>query len=353
MTEYNTFKIVIIGGGKSRCDTYAAITKHKVDAYVRAGNNADSPKSFAEAIVNSRSVANVSCLLGVIRGQTKDPIEPIPKIRSLHQFMFYDNAILARQVPGVGEGILLDMSGKEMKVDTEFDHEVVNANDMENNLPKRRTSKPFHQSGPKLEPVYNYEEEKTETVEATSSGTLYTCTKNPNCTLKYIRAVNFHKHLEAEDACKIRIVHPTHRDLFISLNVKDNGLPNCKNLLATEEGKQMIRAMQAPPEVKLDENLPLENTDLTRKDVPLIEQFPMGHGLPLARKVTRHSAEVHLFVYELYKQGLQPGQQNVKASTAVKLMEEAKNADGSLRFPDPRKRLDERQVKSKKKTIKE
>ena len=320
-----------------------------MDAYVRAGNNADSPRSFADAIVNSRSVANVSCLLGVIQGETMDPIEPIPKIRSLHQFLFYDNAILARQIPGVGDGILLDMTGKEMKVGTVFHHEVVNANDMENNLPKRRTSKPFCQSGPKIEPVYSYEEEKTEAVEVTSSGTLFTCTKNPNCSLKYIRAVNFHKHLEAEDACKIRIVHPTHRDLFISLNVKDNGLPNSKNLLATEEGKLLIRAMQAPPEIKLDENLPLENTDLTRKDVPFVDQFPMGHGLPLTRKVTRHSAEVHLFVYELYKQGLQPGQQNIKASVAVKMMEEAKNPDGSLRFPDPRTRLDERQVKSKAK----
>ena len=70
----------------------------------------------------------------------------------------------------------------------------------------------------------------------------------------------------------------------------------------------------------------------------------MGHGLPLPKKCIRHSADAKLFAYELYKLGLKPGQQNIKSTVAVKLMEEAKNPDGSLRFPDPRKRLDHKQV---------
>ena len=335
---------VITGGGKSRCDTYAAITKHKVDAHVRSGGCADTPREFAKAIVATRSVANVTCMLGTIKGELPSPKLTIPKIKQLHQFMYCDGAIVARRIPGVGEGILLDMTSKTTDVTAEFVYELMNEEDMENFRPRRRTSKPFASSSPTLEPAYNFEEQKTEAVECTQSSTLYRCEKNLHCTLKFTRPINFHKHMNTENSCKIQIIHPNHRDLMITMNVKDNGLPNNKNLLETDAGKLMLLSLQKAPLITVDENLPMESTELSNKDHSNLEHFPIGHGLPLPKKVTRHSPDVHLFVWEVFKFGLQPGNTNVKSSAAVKMMEEARNPDGSLRFPDISTRLDERQV---------
>lgn len=341
------------GGGKSRADTYSAITKHKVDAFVRAGGSADTPRHFAEAIVKTRSVANVSCMLGKINGILPEPQKKIPGIKSLHQFLFQDRSILVRRVPGVGPGILIDMTNKEIEVKTTYDYEMINAEEMENNLPKRRTTKEYVGQGSiTLEPVYHYEEQKSDDLETNQSGTLYDCTKNPLCTLKFIRPVNFHKHVEdPDDSCKIRVVHPRHRDLFITMNVSDFRLPDNKDLLATEEGKLLILELQKGSPQKLADSFSLESTKLTSSLLPLLEQYVMGHGLPLPRVVVHFDIDVHCFAYELFKIGQENAKQKVKAPKAVELMKVAKKPDGSLRFPDWKKWLSEKQFKSLFSTI--
>ena len=50
------------GGGKSRCDTYAAIIKRKVNEFVNCGGNASTPQEFATAIASVAGVANVRSL---------------------------------------------------------------------------------------------------------------------------------------------------------------------------------------------------------------------------------------------------------------------------------------------------
>ena len=317
-----------------------------MDAYVRGGGDADSPRHFAEAIVKTRSVSNVSCMLGQIQGKLPEPKRKISGIKSLHQFIFQDNSICAKRIPGIGQGILIDMSNKEMDITTTYEYEMVNSDDMVENLPKRRTSKEYMKNGfVTLEPVYHYEEEKCDDLESNQSGTLYTCTKTPLCTLKFIRAVNYHKHVDdAEDSCKIRVVHPRHRDMFISMNVNDFRLPDNSNLLETEEGKLLLRQLQKPSVQKLDESLPLESTKLSSSLQPLFQQYVMGHGLPLPRVVVHFDIDVHVFAYELFQIGQEGPNQKVKASKAVEMMKVAKNPDGSFRFPNWKKWLDEKQV---------
>ena len=285
-------------------------------------------------------------MLGQINGKLPEPKKKIPGIKSLHQFVFQNGSMVARRVPGIGKGIVIDMTNKEMEVNTSYDYTMVNADEMVENLPQRRTSKEYLKSGTvSLEPVYNYEEEKCDDVQVTQSGTFYRCTKNPLCSLQFIGPVNYFKHVEdAEDPCKIRVVHPRHRDLFISMNVNDFRLPDNANLLATEEGKLLIRELQKPSAQKLDGKLSLESTDLTSCNQPLVEQFVMGHGLPFARVVVHFDIDVHIFAYELFKIGQESAHQKVKASRAVELMKTATKPDGSLRFPDWKKLLDERQV---------
>ena len=54
------------GGGKSRCDTYAAIIKRKVTEFVNCGGSASTPHEFATAIASAAGVANVRGLSHII-----------------------------------------------------------------------------------------------------------------------------------------------------------------------------------------------------------------------------------------------------------------------------------------------
>ena len=340
-----------LGGGKSRADTWAAITKHKVTNHVRGGGFADTPASFAQAIVDSGGVANVSCQIGGIKGKLPDPKTKIPNLKDFHQLIFLDGAILARKIPGVGKGQLIPMKGFEMNVKTEYKCKLVNAHQMKDNRPERKTAQPFVSKKPFLgsgtlstEKIHFFEEQISEEVEPESSSSLFTCNKNPHCSMKFIREHNYEKHVEKEDACKIRIKHPTYRDMFITWNVSDAGLPNTKDLLKTPEGRQMLLTLQKPKPANLDKTLPLASTNLTSHDVPLFDQCTMGHCLPKPRKVVKFSPEVHLFAYELFKEGVVPGGKKVTALQAVERMKLARNSDGSMRFPNWKEWLEERQV---------
>ena len=105
-------------------------------------------------------------MLGQINGKLPEPKKKIPGIKSLHQFVFQNGSMVARRVPGIGKGMVIDMTNKEMEVNTSYDYTMVNADEMVENLPQRRTSKEYLKSGTiSIEPVYNYEEEKCDDVQ--------------------------------------------------------------------------------------------------------------------------------------------------------------------------------------------
>ena len=326
----------LTGGGKSRADTYAAITKHKVDSFVRNGGRADTARRFAEAIVSQGGLANVTVQLGKVKGFTSKPKTQIPNLRNYHQFIFDDYSIVARKVPGVGEGVKFDMEDMEMEETPEFEYELMNKDMSEDNLPGKRTHKEFCPSGhTSVEPEVYYEEEKTESVETPKSSELFYCEKPNPCDAKFTKKHNADKHNDPDaNFCKIRVSHPKIKDKLILMSVQDSGLPNTKNVLQTEAGRLALLEMQTPDSnFDLRISLPMANTDLWNCQKTLIEQCPMGDALPLPKKNERWIYEVHKFLTDLFKEGEKEGGRHVRAAEAAEKMIVAKNPDGSCRIP--------------------
>lgn len=324
------------GGGKSRADTYAAITKHKVDSFVRNGGRADTPRRFAEAIVSQGGLANVTVQLGKVKGITSKAKTQIPNLRQFHQLIFYDDSIIGRKVPGVGEGVKFDMEDMAMEETPIFVYELMNKDLSEDNLPAKRTHQEFLQSGQtSLEPISFYEEEKTESVKTIASSEVFGCEKSSLCDAKFTTKHNADKHNHPDsNLCRIRVLHPKTHDTLIRLNVQDNGLPNTKNVLQTEEGRLALLEMQKPDSnFDLNKNLPMTHTDLSDPEKNMLEQCPMGDALPKAKTVERWSYEVHKFLTDLFKQGEKEGGRTVRAAEAAEKLMYAKKQDGSCLIP--------------------
>ena len=323
--------IQFTGGGKSRADTYSAITKKKVDQFVRQGGKADTARRFAQAIVSESGVANVTCHLGKIIGEVGEPNFIIDHLRDYHQFIFLEEGMVARRVPSIGEGVFIEMDGMEMDVDTIFDGELMNnPDDMVDQLPRKRTSKPFVKPGTvAVEPMSYYEEQRTEDVEVTQNTELFRCEKNSLCSKKFIREHNFLNHMNGGSPCIIRVVHPTRKDLILAMNVEDNGLPDIN--LETEEASLMILELQKPSAYKLDISLPMENTNLYIITITLVAQCPMGDGLPIVKTPQKYHYDTHVFIVDIFKKGEKTGHP-IRAHVAATMMRNAKNPDGSFRF---------------------
>ena len=138
-------------GGKSRCDTYSALIKAHVLRYVNSGHNADSPMAFALAISSGTGVPNVTVMIGVIKGKSKKPTYHLKDVKKLHNFELKDDGIQARMVAGIGKGVFIDLQAESEKLamdfNSQYDYEIVNKDQLEDFLPKRRTILPMKKAG--------------------------------------------------------------------------------------------------------------------------------------------------------------------------------------------------------------
>ena len=311
--------------------------------FCASGGYANDPESFANAIVATSCPSNVVVFLGTIEGELPKTDLNIKEFKSYHQFLLFDDLMVARKVPGVGEGTLEPMEGLDMNIDTIYDAKVVNPKEqMEDYLPKRRTASRFAKNGTiTVEPEVAYEEEKTEGLVMHQAGALWTCPKNPHCDLKYVRKSNQKKHQQTENSCRIRFPHPTRKDFLISLNVSDYGLPGD---LSTKEGRNALAKLRKPPPIQTRNDLPLESTKWVDKDKPLLDQITLGYGLPLKKERTVIDPAVKGFVVFLFKQGVADITKKVKPAEAVRRIQDARNDDGTPMFT-PLQWLKESQVR--------
>ena len=142
------------GKGKSVCDQYFAIVKANVIRAVCAKNDADTPESFAKAMCYGEGVANTVIMLGDIidpmEGEKKKPTK-IENISKYHEFLFSDEGIRLRYLPGFGEGELKTMErALEENVNTpEFEYDVVNITKLD-----KENSKNIHLEYRKIDQLY-------------------------------------------------------------------------------------------------------------------------------------------------------------------------------------------------------
>ena len=305
--------------------------KNKVAAYVASGGDADSALNFAKAISEASGVANTHVKLGSIQGEMPKPSISIPKLKDLHEFIFKDDdKILARRIPGVGSGTVLDLKNGVKDICTEYVYELINAKEMVDGKPSRKTRKlDSRKAKVVLEDDLAYEEE--ESTFKTEAEILYTCDKNEHCSLSYLKFENYVKHVTTDAQCKIQVPTESNKDKVLSWYAADFGLPDKTDLLETEEGKHLILQLQKSPDIFFNDDLPRRDTEHSKVNPGSNEEMPMGDGLPKARKNVRHAKDVHAFAQELFEIGLQ-NKRKVRACEAVELMYNAKNSDGSQRF---------------------
>ena len=323
---------VFSGGGKSRADTYSAITKNHVRSYINNGGNANTPEEFAFAISQSSGPANVSVMLGNLQGKLQQPAMKIDKLKDLHDFVFQPGNILARKIPGIGTGTLIPI--KELLDDHPvYRYQIIKQENKENPLPDKRTRQRYHEENVvTTEMAIDFEEENNqEEMPVNKSGSLWNCDKNEHCTCKFISYKSYQNHIEATNSCKISVPSLRDTDKVINWYINDFGLPDKKDLLKTQEGKDLILQMQKPSPVQLNEDLTREKTETSDPLTPVLEKWKMGDGLPKAKVVVRFAPEVHTFVKKLFLEG-EVSDHKYTAEEGVKLMRIERNVDGSRTF---------------------
>ena len=98
--------------------------------------------NFAKAISDASGVANTHVKVGSIQGTVPKPTLTIPKLKDLHEFIFHeDDKILARRIPGIGSGTLLDLKNGVKDIGTEYVYELINGREMVDGKPARKTQK--------------------------------------------------------------------------------------------------------------------------------------------------------------------------------------------------------------------
>ena len=323
---------ILSGGGKSRADTYSAITKNHVRSYINNGGNANTPEEFAFAISQSSGPANVSVMLGSLQGRLQQPPMKIEKLKDLHSFEFKPGHILVRKIPGIGSGTLIPI--KELLDDhPTYRYQIIKQENKENPLPDKRTRQRYHENVVvTTENATDFEEENNEgEIHTHQSGSLWTCDKNVHCTCKYVTYKGYKNHIESTNSCKITVPSPRDTDKVINWYIKDFGLPDKKDLLKTQEGRDLILQLQTPSPVQLDEDFIRERTDNSDPQTPILQQWKMGDGLPKPKVVVRFAPEVHNFVKKLFLEG-EVSDHKYTAEEGVKLMRIERNQDGSRKF---------------------
>ena len=202
---------IMSGGGKSRADTYSAITKNHVRSYINNGGNANTPEEFALAITQSSGPANVSVMLGTLQGKLEQPPMKIGKLKELHDFVFQSGKMVVRKIPGIGNGTIIPM--KELMDDhPTYRYHIIKQDNKENPLPEKRTRQRYHDKPLVVtEMATDYEEENCEQeILPNQTGSLWTCDKNPHCSKKYISYKEYRNHMESTNSCMISV--PSLRD---------------------------------------------------------------------------------------------------------------------------------------------
>ena len=156
-----------------------------------SGGDADTAMNFAKAICDASGVANTHVQVGSISGQLPKPTFSIPNLRFLHEFIFQDNdKILARRIPGFGEGISLNMTNGIKNVETKYVYEQINSAEASDGKPLRRTSKLVKKPEWHVEKIVTYEEQATENYTKTENEILFECDKNENCVCFFLTFEN-------------------------------------------------------------------------------------------------------------------------------------------------------------------
>ena len=130
----------------------------------------------------------------------------LKEIKKLHDFKFDDDGLEVKRVAGIGSGMYINLEGEKVSChQATYVYEIVNAHQLENFRPKRKTIHPLERGGKvKIEEAYDFEDaEDVDYDGAQSSGAVFSCTKL-QCTAQCLRYDRLENHLLSVQ-CKIKV----------------------------------------------------------------------------------------------------------------------------------------------------
>ena len=135
----------------------------------------------------SAGVANVTVQVGSIDGNVGDLPMKITNLKDLHEFRFFDGYMVAKMVPGVGEGLVITVE-TNIEVPTIYKYQIMGSRMTEDSRPEKHTRKKFFEGGKvEKQPYYNCEEDIKATDQPVfESGSIFTCDKNDYCTCQFL-----------------------------------------------------------------------------------------------------------------------------------------------------------------------
>ena len=232
----------------------------------------------------------------------------IEDISKYHEFLFTEEGIHVRYLPGFGEGETKTMS-RELEENhhvPKFEYEIMNIDKLDEELQFINTSKPlpFREEGKKVHElkgdygdVFSNENGGNSTNECESDDEeekfVYKC-KNPiGCTKTFMRRSDYLKHCQNGDFCEVPVVKQSSNDQIIKLWISKNGISQELQGKSYRETRNMIFHKELLPTID-----PLFLNSAQK------EELEIGHALPKGRKNTRFSTEQTQFLTEKFRSGV-------------------------------------------------
>ena len=301
--------LYFLGGGKSRCDTSAAIAKNGVTKALNKGMDADTPKNFAKCIADAE-IANMIVTCGEILNKEPMPTpRQIPEISTFRHFQFENTGIQLKKVSGVGEGKRLSM--KPISTTCTYKYEIMNPQHLENFVTKKKSLVPAIKPG-KVEKVQKpaFEDEDSEPF-AAATGAFFKCQKSALCEAKFLKYKNLEKHMMG-DLCIRYSKKRTESmiDMGTRIYLEEFG-SSCLSA-ARERGDESDKLLRLTdlPKPDLNESFAKFYSDLPSQ----AESLQPGFALPAKKGHYKMNKKQLQYLKKQFQRGLDPGQRTPNRS---------------------------------------
>ena len=301
-----------------------------------SGRNVDSPSEFAESMCWDQGIANTIIQLGDIQGRRElsrkiNPKKIMKDVSKYHEFLFMDEGILARLLPGFGKGELLRVAEEldDLGTNPIFVFKVVSRQLLTENLQCRNATvlpykeecqevhdiKGEHANAGRSSDMIVAMTEQMDDSEDEEEQLVWFC-KNPLCTKTFLRAKDYLKHRDnPEDLCVAQAEEKlSSNDQIIDMYISRNGISQRYKGKTFAETRSMIFHSELLPTIDPFFIIYAHKEDLEA-----------GHALPKSRHRKAFSTKQIVFLEKAFKAGI--GKQKHRRKTPAQVEKEMQEAD--------------------------
>ena len=297
------------GKGKYICDQYFAILKALMRRFRAAGNDVDTPRKFAESLGYDGGAANTIITLGDIEGRRDEKEKKGKKflkdISKYYEFEFKDDGILARYLPGFGEGefFKLGKTVKENLIIPTFNYQIINSCPRYKPLPYMEAGQIVNDlkgvqgdvdSAVPMETSNAEEDSDDEEFWHKKKPLVSKCKKNSLCIKTFLRPGDCVKHSNnPSDLCIVPVAKTSSMDQAKVMYISKNGISQKYQGKTFQQTRKMIFHGEMLPAV-----------DPHFLNSGHKEELKLGHALPPARVSHRFTKEQKEFMISRFKRGV-------------------------------------------------